>query len=342
MTRRYRAGKLPQDELRALLARYAGPANGLSVGPGVGLDAAAVECRGPWVVAASDPITFTAGSIGRLAVHVNANDVACLGARPRWFLATILLPEGRADGGLVESIFRDLAQACAEVGARLCGGHTEITPGLSGTIVSGTMLGELVGPAPITPREVRLGDRLLLTKGIAIEGTAILACDFAERLGGRVPADVVERARGLLRDPGISVVRDALTALEAGGPGGVHGLHDPTEAGLAQGVREFAEAGGVGFRIRRDSIPVLEETRAVCDALGVEPLGLIASGALLIAAAPERVGAIREALDAAGIRAAAIGEAVPAGEGIVVDEGDGPQPWPAFERDELARLLEAP
>lgn len=339
MTRRYRAGKLPPDDLRELLARFTGPANGLAVGPGLGLDAAAVECRGPWVVVAMDPVTFTAESIGRYAVHVNANDVACLGARPRWFLATVLLPEEGADAALVESIFRDLADACGEVGAHLCGGHTEITPGLRHPLVSGTMLGELVGPAPVTPREVRPGDSLILTKGIAIEGTAILARDFADRLDGRVPAGTLERARGFLREPGISVVRDALIALEAGG---VHGLHDPTEAGLARGVREMAEAAGVGFRIQRDAIPVFEETRALCAALGADPLGLIASGALLIATAPERAAAVVQALGRAGIRAEVIGEAVRAGEGVTVQVDGEARPWPAFERDELARLLEAP
>lgn len=335
--RRYRAGKLPPDALRALLARYAGPASGLAVGPGVGLDAAAVECRGPWVVVAADPITFTAEAIGRYAVHVNANDVACLGARPRWFLATVLLPEG-VDEVAVESIFRDLAAACAEVGAHLCGGHTEITPGLPRPIVSGVMLGECVGAAPVTPAGTRPGDALLLTKGIAIEGTAILARDFAARLEGRVPGAVLEHARAFPGTPGLSVLRDALAALEAGG---VHGLHDPTEGGLATGVLEMAEAAGVGFRVRRRAIPVLEETRAICDALGVDPMGLLASGTLLVTVARDRADATLAAFERARVRATVIGEAVPAEEGVTVEEEGEMRTWPGFERDELARLLES-
>ncbi len=335
MKARYPPGKLPAPALRALLGRYARPGDGLWVGPGVGFDAAAVESDGSWVAAAADPVTFTAESIGRHVVYVNANDVACLGARPRWFLATVLLPEDGADPELAESIFRDLEAACREVGAGLCGGHTEITPGLPRPIVSGAMLGSPVTGAPVTPRDIRPGDLLIATKGIAIEGTAILARDFRDRLVGKVAPAVLERARDLLRDPGILVVRDALAAIEAGG---VHGLHDPTEGGLAQGVHEMAEAAGVGFRIDGAAIPVLEETRAVCRALGLDPLGLIASGTLLIAAAPESADGILAALQREGLPATVIGAAVPAAQGVTLGSGEA---WPVFARDELARLLES-
>jgi hydrogenase expression/formation protein HypE len=337
VTKVYPAGKLPPDALRALLARYAGPAEGLLVGPGVGVDAAAVACRTP-VVAASDPITFTGAGVGAHAVHVNANDVACLGARPRWFLATLLLPEGRTDGALVDAIFREIAEACARVGAHLCGGHTEVTPGLDRPIVVGTMLGEPVGAGPLDPRDVRPGDAVLLTKGIAVEGTAILARDFGHVLAGRVPDAALERARAFLHVPGIGVVREALAALEAGG---VRALHDPTEGGLAQGLWEWAEAAGVGFRVRADAVPVLEETRLVCDALGLDPWGLLASGALLLAVAPDRAEAVAAAIRARGVAVAAIGVAVPAEEGVrVVDAAGRERPLPSFERDELARFLE--
>lgn len=310
------------------------------MGPAVGVDAAVVECGGPRIVLTADPVTFAAESIGRYAVHVNANDVACMGARPRWFLAMLLLPEGQTELELVDLIFRDITEACAEVGARLCGGHTEVTPGLGQPIVAGAMLGELAGASPITPRGVGIGDVLILTKGIAVEGSAIIARDLEEHVRGRVPAAVLQRARGFLRDPGISVVRDALLALEAAGADGVHGLHDPTEGGLAQGIREIAEAAGVGFRIQREAIRVFPETASLCRVLGVDPLGLIASGALLIAAAREGASAIVAALRRSGIEAALIGEAVDAREGLVMEGREGVGPLPLFARDELARLLE--
>lgn len=305
----------------------------------MGVDAAVVECAGPRIVLTADPVTFAAESIGRYAVHVNANDVACMGARPRWFLATLLLPEGQTELELVDSIFRDIMETCAEVGAQLCGGHTEITPGLGQPIVAGAMVGELVGTSPITPRGVRVGDALILTKGIVVEGSAIIARDLEGRVRGKVPAATLARARSFLRDPGISVVRDALVALEAGADA-VHGLHDPTEGGLAQGIREMAEAAGVGFRIEREAIRVFPETESLCRVLGVDPFGLIASGALLIAAAPERAAAIVTALRRSGIDAAVIGVAVDAHEGLVIQGPEGVAPLPLFARDELARLLE--
>lgn len=339
----YPAGKLPPDALRDLLRRYTRAVDGLVVGPAIGVDAAVVECGGPLgprLVVTADPVTFAAESIGRYAVHVNANDVVCMGARPRWFLAMLLLPEGQTNLELVDSIFRDVTEACAEVGASLCGGHTEVTPGLGQPIVAGAMLGELVGTLPITPRGVRVGDVLILTKGIAVEGSAIIARDLEDRVRGRVPAAVLQRARGFLRDPGISVVRDALLALEAAGADGVHGLHDPTEGGLAQGIREMAEAASVGFRVQRRAIRILPETEALCRALDMDPLGLIASGALLIAAAPDRAPAIVSALRRGGTEAAIIGSAVEAREGLVMEGPDGLVPLPLFARDELARVLE--
>jgi predicted DCC family thiol-disulfide oxidoreductase YuxK len=202
------------------------------------------------------------------------------------------------------------------------------------------MLGECVGAEPITPRATRPGDLLLLTKGIAIEGTAILARDFGPRLLGHVPDAVLRRARGFLDAPGLSVVRDALTALAAGGEG-VHGLHDPTEGGIAQGVREMAEAAGVGFRVRPDAIPIFEETRTICDALAIDPLRLLASGALLVTIAPDRAEEVRAALASRGIASAVIGVAV-ATEGVTVEQDGGSRAWPLVERDELARLLDAP
>jgi hydrogenase maturation factor len=175
----------------------------------------------------------------------------------------------------------------------------------------------------------RAGDAILLAGGIAIEGTAILAREHAGalRASGVDPA-VIERAAGWLRDPGISVLR-AARALNA--TGAAHAMHDPTEGGVITALHELAEAAGAGLRIDRDAIPVLPECRVICAALGLDPLGLLASGALLAALDPANVPAALERLGEAGIPAARIGTVVRATEG---------EPLPVFPRDELARYLE--
>jgi hydrogenase maturation factor len=306
------------------------------VGPGVGQDAAVLDFGDRYLVAKSDPITFATDAIGWYAVQVNANDIACTGATPRWFLATLLLPEGRSDAALVESIFAHIRDACRALDVSLVGGHTEITYGVDRPIVSGTMLGELSPDRLVTAAGAQPGDTLILTKGIAIEATALIARERADTLQGRLPSELLERCRNFLYQPGLSVVRDAQIALNAGR---VHALHDPTEGGLATGLRELALASHVGIEMNADTIPILPETAVLCAEFGLDPLGVIASGALLIAAAAEDASAITQALNQAGIVASSIGQVLAAEAGLRLRAGDIIRPLPTFERDELARLF---
>jgi hydrogenase maturation factor len=329
-------GKLPPELLARLLGRLPTADPRVIVPARPGVDAAAIELGDRVLLATTDPITFVGDRIGWYAVNVNANDIAVMGGEPRWFLATLLLPEGIAEPD-VTAIFDDLNHACEELGVALVGGHTEVTYGLDRPVLAGTMLGEAPPGGVVTSAGVRSGDRLIVTGGVAIEGTSILAGEAAVRLrAAGVTDSVIGRAAGLLHDPGISVVR-AARALRSAVP--VHAMHDATEGGLATALREMAEASGVGLDIDDASIPVLPETRVVCDALHLGPLGLLASGCLIAAVAPEHAERGLGALRAAGITAALIGEAIPAGEGLwLVSEGER-RPLPAFPRDELARWL---
>jgi len=345
----YPLGKLPAGHLARLLARYVPSDERVVLGPGVGRDAAVISFGERYLVAKTDPITFASDEIGWYAVHINANDVACTGATVRWFLATLLLPEGRTDPLLVDTIFDQIAGACAELGVELVGGHTEITYGLDRPIVAGCMLGEVAPERLVRPDGARPGDGLLVTKGIAVEGTAIIAREkmrppsVPPNPGGEdgglagLDGSLLERCRGFLHDPGISVVRDAAVATAAGE---VHAMHDPTEGGLATGLWELAAAAGVGLEVDEAAIPLLPETRVLCARLGLDPLGLIASGALLLAVAPEDTAAILGALEEAGIAAAHIGRVVERGQGLVLRGATGERSLPRFERDEIARLFE--
>ena len=288
-------GKLPPDVLARLLERIPRGDPRVVVGPQVGEDAAVLDFGDRYLVASSDPVTFTAERIGWYAVQVNANDLATLGSRPRWFLVTLLLPD--SDPALAEAILADVLAACAELGVTLCGGHTEITPGLDRPIVAGQMLGEVEKEQLVRKQRICPGDVVLLTRGVALEGTAILAREKAEQLAGRVDATVLGRARDLLFRPGISVVADALAAAAAAS---VHGMHDPTEGGLQGGLYELAQAAGVGLAVERARIPVLPETAALCRALELDPLRLIASGSLLIVVAEPDVDRVQQALAARG------------------------------------------
>lgn len=333
------AGKLPPDILRKLLARVPAADPAVVVGGSVGEDAAVIDTGGPeLLVATADPITFAAEDIGRYLLAVNGNDLATMGAEPRWLLVTALLPEG-VTAERAEQLFESVRRACAGAGVALVGGHTEITVGLDRPILSGCLLGTVARDRLIRTAGARAGDAILLAGGIAVEGAAILATEHAGELCDRgADSGALRRAAGWLSEPGISVLPAArlLRSLRT-----VHAMHDPTEGGILTALHELAEAAGVGVRIDRAAIPVLAECTAICEILGLDPLGLLASGALLatldVAEAPAAV----EQLRANAIPAACIGSVVPATEGRTFIDEDGEALLPVFERDELARFLES-
>ena len=333
---RFPVGKLPIETLERLLKRNKINDRRIIVGPGIGEDAAVIDTGGPrYLIAKTDPITFTADQIGWYAVHINANDIATKGARPLWYQATFLLPEDQTTEALAEQIFHDTITACHSIGVSLIGGHTEITTGLSRPIVVGQMLGEVDKDKLIRANGARAGDRIIMTKGIAIEGTAVIVREHVSDLIDVLDENTLHRCREFIHRPGISVLKDAMVATAAGT---VHAMHDPTEGGVATALHELAWAAGVGLMVRSEAIPVFPETQALCNHFHLDPLGLIASGALLIIAPDEDVAAILRALTSAAIRAAVIGEITKPSEGVKMTTADGVCDLPLFEQDELTRI----
>ncbi len=236
-----------------------------------------------------------------------------------------------------EAVFQQLQSACESLNVSLIGGHTEITVDLPRPILSGAMLGTVHRGAAISTAGAQLGDDLILTSGIAIEGTAILAAQATEQLRDLGVDDaVLTRAGKFLDEPGISVVKDAATAMEVGG---VHSMHDPTEGGLATGIAEMCTASGLGVTIKSDAVRVYPESTAICKALGLDVWGLIASGALLIAAHPAQSSAIVNALRSRGRQAAIIGAMTPQDDGLKIEESGRSRLLQTFERDEIARYF---
>ena len=326
------AGKLPGWLLKKILPASLDD-DRILVGPGLGFDAAAIAVGEDVVVAKTDPITFASERAAFHLVEVNANDLACMGAEPRWLLITSLLPVGVTPADVLTS-FAELTEACRLRGVQVIGGHTEIVPGIDRALLIGAMLGVTTPDRLITPGAAQAGDVLMLTKGLAIEGTALLAQERAGELRPLVGEDVVRRATRFLHEPGISVVADCQAALAVEG---VTALHDPTEGGLATAIRELAAASQLGARLEGDQIPVLPETDTICNALGLDPLGLLASGSLLLAAAPQHAADIRVAISSAGIPVAEIG-VLTEDEAFVVVKNGTEEPLPNFAVDEIARL----
>jgi hydrogenase maturation factor len=330
-------GKLRPALLGDLLGRLAPKDPRVIVGPRLGEDAAVIDMGDRYLVATSDPVTFATGDLGWYALQVNANDIAVRGARPRWFLATLLLPEGRTDEALVTALFAQLGAACEEMEVALVGGHTEVTHGLDRAIVVGTMLGEVAKDKLVTTGGAQVGDAIVLTKGVPLEGAAIIAREREAELRARgMPASVVARAKGFLRRPGLSVLPEAEIACELAT---VHAMHDPTEGGVATALHELADAAGVGLRIDRSRITVLPEGAELCRAFGLDPLGTIASGALLMTLTPADAGIVIHALAREGIDSHFIGQVVPREQGVLLVDGARQVPLPVFEQDEITRIF---
>jgi hydrogenase expression/formation protein HypE len=331
-------GKLALGILRKLLERQVLRDHTILVGPKIGEDAAALDMGDKALIVSADPITFATDQIGYYSVMVNANDVATTGAEPRWYTVTMLIPEEQGTEQLVDSIFEQIYQACEKLNISLIGGHTEITHGLSRPILVGQMIGVVQKESMVSTRGAQPGDSILLSKGIPIEGTSLIARERERDLTALgVSRDLIERAKHFLFDPGISVVEEARAAFCTAK---VHSMHDPTEGGLANGLHELSIAAGVEIEIQRDAVPVYEESRIICEAFHLDPLGVIASGALLIAASPSEAEKIAKESLQQGIFMTEIGLVKSHGSpAVTMSSAQGSEPVPYFTRDEVVKIF---
>lgn len=333
---KYFPGKLPHDVLQDLLQRYAMADDRTILGARLGEDATAIDMGDKILLAKTDPITFTSADAGYYAVHVNANDIYCLGGRPQWFLATLLLPEYNTTPELVESLFARIHATCQAEGIAYCGGHTEVTLGLERPIVIGHMLGEVFKDRLIDKRSIQPGDRLILAREAPLEATALIARARSEELARHYGDEFVERSKNLLIDPGISI-RPLYEIVRQ--HTGVHGLHDPTEGGVWTAIVELCRAADLGIVVQEENIPILPEGKLICDHFGLDPLGCLASGSLLIAVAAPTAAALIAAYANAGICAADIGGFSAATKTPLVQSAEGVRRLHPLEQDEIVRIL---
>ena len=328
-------GKLPNEMLEQILDGFSFEDPALLITAGVGEDIAAADISQEEVlVLKSDPITFATDAIGHYAVLVNANDITTCGADPRWLLTTLLFPCG-SSGSEIQHIMHGLNHIASKYGVTLCGGHTEITDAVTRPVVVGSLAGTVRKDRLIDKKSMKTGDRLLITKSVAVEGTAIIAREMTSKLLslGFSDAEVCSCKQFLDH---ISILEEARIARDIGG---VTAMHDVTEGGLATAVTELSMAGKHRIRIDMNCVPIFPQTQRICDAFNISPLGLIGSGSLLICCNPDSKDNILKGIRNAGIDAACIGEVLENGEGVVALDGRKPAAWPKFKVDELARLF---
>lgn len=330
-------GKIGPDLLHELISRLPTGAPDLIVGPAIGEDAAVLQPgEGRLIVAKSDPITFATEEVGYYAVNVCANDLAVCGARPRFFLPTLLLPAEKFTSNMLFDLFDQIGRACANHGIVVVGGHTEVTEAVNKPVIAGSMLGDVAPELLVSSAGCQPGDRVVLAGEVPIEGISIIAREKKSELVGRGwQAAILDEAAEYLFDPGISVVAPALRAADARL---VNAMHDPTEGGVITGLHELARAAGVSLEIDLDKIRIPTLGAALCDEYGLDPLGTIASGALLATARPEAVDDLLGMWGQLGWRGTVIGTVLDQGTGMRALRNGGECPFPRFQVDEITRL----
>jgi hydrogenase expression/formation protein HypE len=324
-------GKIPIDILKEVVFKNLGtPHSEVTLGPAAGVDGAVLDVGNKNAIVSMDPITGAVERIGWEAININANDVATFGVEPAFFFSCLLLPEN-ADSKIVETISIQMHNAAKELGIAIVGGHCESTPGFANPIVVGCIMGLTEKGKYVTAAGSKAGDKLILTKSAGIEGTAILATDREAQLSKTFNSTLLDTAKDFYNQ--ISVVKDALTAYKTGG---VHAMHDPTEGGILNGIHEMADAAGLGVRIVEEKITVEPETAKICRFYEIDPLQLISSGALLIAADAQAANNIVNNLCKEHVYADIIGEFTPnPNKRILVHRDDSAEMLPKPMSDHL-------
>lgn len=320
-----RLGKLTNKQLNEMiLSKFLHTRPEVAASPRIGVDCAAVDLGGRLAVLSTDPITSADKNLGRLTVHVSCNDAAAAGAEPLGLLVTLLIPPSATEEE-VDLVADELAQAALEANVDIIGGHTEVTDSVTRMVTCATVIAKAGENGPILPANMQSGQDVVMTKFAALEGTAILAEDFASRLPGLTEGELDE-ARGFLSQ--VSVVPEGLY----GANHGATAMHDVTEGGVLGAAWEMAEAGGCGMELCLEAIPLHPITAKACAQLGLDPYRLLGSGSMLIACADGA--AMCRGLAELGVQAACIG--LTGGQGVRLSTGALVAPPAA---DELYKLF---
>ena len=298
-------GKVPHDLLNQIVFQKLKQFDRkVKVAPGIGEDCAVLETGENLLVLSCDPITGTSKEVGRLAVYVSCNDIASCGVRPLGLLVTILLPPNSTEEDL-DKVMAEIAETATMLNVSIIGGHTEVTDAVSRIVINTTAVGIAGQGEVICSAGAVSGDKIIMTKTAAPEGTAIIAYEKEKELTEMFGADFVKKAQSMMSQ--ISVVEEGIAAGELG-TNVVHAMHDITEGGLYGALWELAEASDTGVLVYEDNIPITEETKKICGYYKLNPFRLIASGNMVLTTPEPEI--VLEKLAEKNIQAAVIGEIV--------------------------------
>lgn len=328
-----KTGKLDSDLLKSLVFEKIKYRNeDVKVRPGIGEDCAVVSYGDYDCIMSTDPITAAASEVGRLAIHITCNDIASNGVQPLGILLAVMLPEGTTEEDVAE-IMSQAADTATEVGVEIIGGHTEITPAVNQPVIVSTAIGKALTDTSQTGDSLAEGDVIMITKSVGLEGTGIIAGDYAEELEGVLSREEMDNALSFFDK--VSVVKEGVCA----GKVGTHGMHDITEGGILGAVWEMCQIAGVGAEIDCDAIPMEKETDKVCRHFGIDPLRLISSGSMVIMVPEGKVEAMKSAMSEINVDISPIGIIRNRDFGIMMKVGGNIRTVQPPDTDELYKVI---
>lgn len=325
-----KAGKLNWDDLKQIIDENRSVSRAdVRVKSGIGEDCSIINYGDFECVISTDPITGAEKGIGKLAVNINCNDIAACGVEPIGILVTILAPEGTTLDQ-IKDVMKEVDEETKKLNVEILGGHTEITQAVNRIIVSCTALGKAKAGKAVATAGAQVGDDIIVTKLLGMEGTNIVVNDYEDKVKKFLSEDEIITAKGY--SEGLSVVKEGLIA----GEFGVHSMHDITEGGVLGALWELSEASNVGFKVYEEKMPVSSITKKICNSFSIDYMRFISSGSMIITAKNGEV--LVEEFKKQGINASIIGN-ITKEKGILVVCHKEEEVLPP-ERDELFVLME--
>lgn len=306
-------GKVSESVLKRSVLKYIKRGSDrITNGAGIGSDCAIFACGNGFGAQAGALFALRRPADIYYPMVKAANNAACGGAVPVMALVTLLLPEAAEESGLRE-IMKEAAAAAEELGLSLAGGHTQVSREVQCPMacITVTGTGERL---PGFSGKAAPGQDIVLTKWAGLEGTALLAERYGEKLRARYPLRMIETAAAFKKQ--LSVIPEAATAAKSN----VSAMHDASTGGIFAALWELAEGAGIGLAADLKKIPVRQETVEICEFFGISPYELLSGGCLLITA--DNGERLAQVLEEAGIPAAVIGRMTDNNDRIVINEDE--------------------
>ncbi len=296
------------------------------VGPRHGVDIGVVEIGEDKVmVTTTDPV-FIVPEYGFkraawFAIHILCSDAVTSGLAPTYLSIDLNLPLSMTKEQL-STVWMVISEECKKMGTNIISGHTARYHGCNYPMVGGATV-ICIGDKSkyVSPEMAQIKDKIIITKGAAIEATGIFAVAFKSKIEEHFGKDFSQRAEKIFWQ--MSVVEDALTAVEVGTrENGVTAMHDATECGIWGGLYEIAKASKVGLRIEKDKIIVLDEVDKICSKFSMDPYSSISEGTLIITCKEKKAEQVVTKLKEKNISSSIVGEVIPEEKGILLVEGN--------------------